>query len=315
MSRLRLYRIVAGWSRDRHVDIVDAPDWEGWIAGWPRLPVPVVLRLNGSATYFAAELGEAASAVTAFLERASFRRADFWCAASRYVAERTLALRRSPTPPPAILYNPVDLVPLSSVPARLPQRIVFAGTLTAKKGVVSLLRAWNIIAPRLPAAELHLYGRDGLAEGGGSMREFLRSILADPFDPRVYFHGHVDRETLVRAFQQARVAVFPSYAEAFAFAPMEAMASGCPTIFSRRGSGPELIEHGRDGLLVDPEDSEGIAREILRVVDDSNLGERLGNAGRRRVERSFSVDLLAPLNEAFYRDCATAFRKRGSSDS
>src|SRR5262249_20390765 len=57
-ARYRLFREVVRWSHKRAIDVVEVPDWHGWAAGWPRLSVPVIARLNGSATYFAAELSQ-----------------------------------------------------------------------------------------------------------------------------------------------------------------------------------------------------------------------------------------------------------------
>lgn len=84
----------------------------------------------------------------------------------------------------------------------------------------------------------------------------------------IHFHGHVERAELVAALQRAGLDVFPSSAEAFALAPLEAMAYGCPTIYSQRGSGPELIENGRDGLLIEPDQPHEIAGAIVRVLTD-----------------------------------------------
>ena len=91
------------------------------------------------------------------------------------------------------------------------------------------------------------------------MRAALEQRL-DGFAPSVRFHGAVPHPVVLSALASARVAVFPSFAEAFGLAPLEAMAHACPTIFSRRGSGPELICDGRDGLLVDPSNPEADRR-------------------------------------------------------
>jgi glycosyltransferase involved in cell wall biosynthesis len=141
------------------------------------------------------------------------------------------------------------------------------------------------------------------------MRAFLQGLIGDVADPGVVFHGHVDREELARALDTASVAVFPSYAEAFAFAPMEAMASGCATVYSLRGSGPELITDGMDGLLVEPSDPGKIAGAVIRLLTDADLRLRLGSAGRRRIAESFSMPVLLPANEAFYRDVIERFRR------
>jgi glycosyltransferase involved in cell wall biosynthesis len=301
--------MVRGWTRDRKIDVVEAADWEGWIAGWPRLSVPVVARLNGSVAYFAAEAGESAPRLTAALERSSLRRADAWSAASRYVAERTRVVFGLPLEPMSILYNPVELRPEPPATARVPGRVVFSGRLIAKKGVEPLFRAWPRVRAQVPEAELHLFGRDGPAGGAGSMRAILQGMLDGQPDAGIVFHGHVEREELARALDTASVAVFPSFAEAFAFAPMEAMASACATVYTLRGSGPELVSDGRDGLLVEPSDPGAIASAVIRLLMDPDLRLRLGRAGRRRIAESFSMPVLLPANEAFYREALGRFHR------
>ncbi len=307
LARMQVWRTVSGWARAGAVDLVEAPDWEGWVAGWPHLPVPVIVRANGSATYFAAELGERAPIVTALLERAALRRADFWCAVSQYTATRTAALFGLRPRPDAVLHNPVELPPAGAAAPRSAAAVVFSGTLTEKKGVVALLTAWAHVLAARPDAELHLYGRDGLTRDGTSMRSFLATRLAATAARRVHFHGHVPRAEVARALQRARVAVFPSRAEAFALAPMEAMACGCPTIYSRRTSGPELVRHEEDGLLIDPDDPDAIAAAIVRLLGDPACAERLGEGGRRRVARDLVIEELLPKNVAFYRECLARF--------
>jgi glycosyltransferase involved in cell wall biosynthesis len=89
---------------------------------------------------------------------------------------------------------------------------------------------------------------------------------------------------------------------------MEAMAYGCPTIYSRRSSGPELIRHGRDGLLIEPDRPDEIARAILSVLEDDALAARLGQEGRRRIMGNFTIDQTLPATLAFYTKCIQQFR-------
>jgi len=305
-ARWGLWRLVAGWARRGEIDLVEVPDWEGWAAGWAALPVPVTVRVHGSVSYFAAEAGRSPRSMDQWLERASAARADGWCAVSDYAARRSLTLLPFRDRSPAILYNPVEVQ--SPPPGqRSHHRVVFSGTLAAKKGVVPLCEAWNLVAPRAPAAELHLFGRDDRAAEGGSMREYLLSRLTPRSAASVHFHGPVARTRVREALGQARVAVFPSLAEAFAMAPLEAMETGCPTIYTSRGSGPELIQHGTDGLLVDPGEVVQIASAILRILSDDDLARNLGAAGRRTASERFSIDALIPRNEAFYADAVQAF--------
>ncbi len=114
------------------------------------------------------------------------------------------------------------------------------------------------------------------------------------------------------ALSHARVAVYPSFAEAFAIAPLEAMAVGCPTIYSTRGSGPELITAGRDGLLIDPAREDELAAAILRVLDDDGLARSLGEAGHARVRSDFSLEDFVERNVAYYASCIERHRARVS---
>ena len=93
------------------------------------------------------------------------------------------------------------------------------------------------------------------------------------------------------------------------------MAYGCPTIYSQRGSGPELIENGRDGLLIEPDQPDKIAEAIVRVLTDDSLAQRLGEAGRERVMKNFSAQVLLAQNEAFYQECLSDFQQNLSGDS
>jgi glycosyltransferase involved in cell wall biosynthesis len=200
-----------------------------------------------------------------------------------------------------ILLNPVLVPDPSDQPPRTRREVVFSGTLTYKKGVVPLMAAWQRVAARSTEAELHLYGKDGRTTDGRSMLEHLLSLCDEPARARIHFHGHVSQQVLYAALRRARVSVFPSYAEACGLAPLESMACACPTIAGSTTSLPELLEHGRDALLVDPDQTAALADAILSLLADDDLARRLGEAGKCRVRDTFSMEVLLPQNEAFYR--------------
>jgi glycosyltransferase involved in cell wall biosynthesis len=144
------------------------------------------------------------------------------------------------------------------------------------------------------------------------MRAYLQSQLDERLRTTVHFHGHVTLDRLFEVLQTARVTVLPSYAEGFALMPLHAMSYGCPTIYSRRGSGPELIDHGRDGLLIDPDEPEEIAEAIIRILSDGQLALQLGKAGQEKVRQYFSTQTILSQNEAFYQSCIESFSNRRS---
>jgi len=264
--------------------------------------------MNGSATYFGDELGQPVSKSTFLIERASLRRADFWCSASRYTADKSAQLFGLQTGPSAILHNPVEIPGPTGVAVRSKNKVVFSGTLTAKKGIVSLVNAWPRVVARCRDAELNIYGKDGRDGNGQSMEAYLRSLVTSAERENIRFYGHVTRNRLFEALTEARVGVFPSYAEAYGIAPFEAMRCGCPTIYSRRGPGPELLVHERDALLVDPDSTDEVSSAIIRLLEDDRLAERLGRSGQQCVAERFSSRTLVPQNENFYSRCIAKFK-------
>jgi glycosyltransferase involved in cell wall biosynthesis len=307
VSRHELYRRVSGWARRKEIDLIEVPDFQGWAAGWLPLGVPVVARLHGSETYFASEMGWPRNKLSFWIERACLRRADYWSSVCRYTAERTQTIFGLKTEPSAILYNPVRVSVESRRKTAVSRKVVFSGTITGKKGVVGLIKAWPRVVGQFCDAELHLFGRDG-RDGGSMMTEVLKSSIPGRIAGSVQFHGHVKRELLHGAYSEAAVAVFPSHAEAFAIAPLEAMACGCPTIYSKRGSGPELITAGKNGLLIEPDDPADIANSIVRLLADPRFAKELGDQGRKRIQESFSLPKLLAQNVEFYEECIGRFQ-------
>lgn len=317
LGRWSIYKQVQEWAKAGEIDMVESPDAKAWVAYWPSLSVPVIVRAHGSASYFAVEMSRKPRPFVRRLERAGLRRSDFWFATSRYTAERTaqiLDVRAAE----AVIYNAAFTEAhiaeaAAAKETRTRNRIVFTGTLTEKKGIFSLMQAWPKVLERRPDAELHVFGKDS-SMGGESMRR-INEILPNEAKASVAFRGHVDQAHVRQALRTARAGCFPSYSEAFAMAPMEAMAQGCPTIFSTLSSGPELIRDGVDGLLIHPAKPGEIADAILRLLEDDALCARLGEQGRRRVRESFSLDTVLETVLTFYADCMEQFSERHSRNA
>jgi glycosyltransferase involved in cell wall biosynthesis len=108
----------------------------------------------------------------------------------------------------------------------------------------------------------------------------------------------------------ASIAVFPSYAECFSLAPLEAMAAGCAVIYTSKSSGPELIVDGENGLLVDPDDVNAIAKAITLLIEDKKLRQTIADAGKRSVSEKFNVVNSAQQHIAFYNGVIGEFKSR-----
>jgi glycosyltransferase involved in cell wall biosynthesis len=88
----------------------------------------------------------------------------------------------------------------------------------------------------------------------------------------------------------------------FGMAVADAMAAALPVVATNVCGLPELVANGETGLLVPPDNADELAEAILHLLNDPSLSERMGRAGRSRVERRFSweaaVDRLNPLYQA-----------------
>jgi glycosyltransferase involved in cell wall biosynthesis len=104
----------------------------------------------------------------------------------------------------------------------------------------------------------------------------------------VRFAGRQSSEEVPWWLNAADMVVLPSRSEGRPNAVLEAQACGLPVVATRVGGTPELIEDGRTGLLVEPENVEALARAIARLRDDAGLRLRLGQEGRAAVTRGDS---------------------------
>jgi glycosyltransferase involved in cell wall biosynthesis len=172
--------------------------------------------------------------------------------------------------------------------------IAFAGRLDFEKGPDLLLEALPLILQASPNAVLCF-------AGDGPMRlELARSPLASSGDRPVRFLGW--RERIDDLLAAADVVVVPSRSEAFGLTALEAMLRGRAVVASRVGGLPLLIEDGRTGVLFTSLTPESLAEGVTRVLTDSFLAARLGEAARHSVEDAYSVRAMVAETHQVYRD-------------
>jgi len=114
----------------------------------------------------------------------------------------------------------------------------------------------------------------------------------------VEFLGEQDQ--VVQLLSAADVFLLPSAQESFGLAALEAMACGVPVVASRVGGLPEVVEDGVTGFLHPPEELQGMAGSVVRILTDPTLYTRLAEAAVSSARRRFSDDRIVPMYEAFY---------------
>ena len=111
----------------------------------------------------------------------------------------------------------------------------------------------------------------------------------------------VSDEELARLYGEAEVAVVPSLYEGFSLPAIEAMSCGVPVVATTGGALPEVVgQSGETGLLVEPNNPDALVGAIRTLLDDAELRERLGNAGRERVIKRFTWEVTARGTAACY---------------
>lgn len=323
VNRHRLARRVAEIAASDGLDLVEGPDWTG-IAAWQRLPVPYAVRLNGSETYFGEVLGHRVRPTVRWAEASNLHRADAVVSVSRFtwqVTRRLFGLSDDAVHL-GIVPNGVDVDrfrPIADAatgedagddPGGRPGVVLNFGTVTAKKGVYDLARAFPAVARAVPEAELWLAGRDNRdRETGASTVETIRQLVGDALASRVRHLGPVPYDEIPALLAEASVVCLPSHAEALPMTWIEALAAGRPLVASTRGPGPEVADDGTHALLVDPADHDALTAALVRLLRDRELAGRLGRAGRRRAEDVFHIERVMEANLAWYRRVIESERK------
>ena len=102
-------------------------------------------------------------------------------------------------------------------------------------------------------------------------------------------------------FKQAHIFVLPSLREGIPVAAMEAMAMGLPVITTNIYGIPELVENGKEGLLVEPGNAKALAEAIESLAADRELMREMGISGRAKIEREFNIQRnVAQLYSLFF---------------
>ena len=161
-------------------------------------------------------------------------------------------------------------VPLPASPA-----VLFVGVLERYKNIDGLARAWHLVAPRSPGAQLRLVGR-------GSERALVEQLVHE-LPGQTSFVERLTQAEVARALDEASFLVLPSRSEGLGRVIVEAFLRGRGVVAMRVGGIRDIVEDGLDGVLVETE--EELADALVRVLGDRQLAERLGAAARHSAER------------------------------
>ena len=171
-------------------------------------------------------------------------------------------------------------------------RAVAIGRLVPVKGFDLLIRAWEKVAAGHPDWELEIWG-------DGPEREPLERLAREKgLEKNVLLRGAT--ADVQEKLLQSSMLVFSSLFEGFGMVLVEAMACGVPCVAFECPCGPrDVISPEEDGLLVPPGDMDGLARAIIRLMEQPELRTRMGKAAREKAARYAMDSVCAAWMDLF----------------
>ncbi len=163
------------------------------------------------------------------------------------------------------------------------------------KNIQVLIGAMNILINEKRKENIFLY-----IAGDGPMKDsLLRMIASYNLQDHIFLLGY--QLNVGKLLDICDIFVHPAYAEGFGIVIPEAMFACKPIIVSNSGALPELIQHGKSGIIVDPHNAFDWAEAILKVIGDSSFAQNIANGAKVRAERNFSIfNFLTRYEKLYY---------------
>ena len=226
---------------------------------------------------------------------------------SEYVKE-CLVANGIPSKNMVVIYNPVQKKRIDTVDVEamrkkfclLPEDRVFGivGRIVRWKGHVEFLNAAKIVLAAEPASKVLIVG--DCSDGDILYQEEISRIVEESgFKDRIIITGFV--KNVESFYQLMDVCVHTSIEpEPFGLVITEAMAYSVPVVASDRGAPKEIIKHGLDGFIVNPEETGKLAETIIRLLSDEDLRCKIGDKGRESVSREYNLTNYSQLIKKVY---------------
>jgi glycosyltransferase involved in cell wall biosynthesis len=244
-----------------------------------------------------------------FLHRRLYHRVDYLIAISEVIQQNLIATHPLTPEKVGVIHHGVALERFS--PATISERglrsalgfsqnevvVGMVGRLQVSKGFLEFLEMARLVHRARPNTRFVIAGEP--TRGEPREAEIIRAKWRElQLENIVTFLGF--RQDVPAVLAALEIFVFPSHAEAFGLALLEAMAAGKAVIASNNDGVLDLVPDERFGLLVPPRNVAALAQACLRLVDEEALRRKMGEASREFVRQNFSVQRMLERTEALY---------------
>lgn len=305
LTQLKIEKIINQLVKVEQLELVEVPDWIG-ITSSIKPKCPVVIRLNGSDTYFCHLDARPVKFLNKWYEKKALQNADAFLSVSQYTADLTKELFRLNVDF-EIIPNSIDVTQFSNDSSIVQDEntILYFGTLIRKKGLLELPLIFNEVYKRNNKTKLILIGKDAsdVLTQSPSTWKLMQSLFDDEAKQNVSYLGSVAYDKIKKHINASTVCVFPTFAEALPVSWIEAMAMEKAIVASNIGWAVEVINDSENGYLVNPKNHYEYASKILELIENKDKRQQFGLAARKKVEQYFSIEVIAAKSIAFYQNC------------
>ncbi len=231
----------------------------------------------------------------AYYERRCLRRTKYLIALAPYVRREFAGVTKATT---WNIPNAVSGHFFALERKPVPQTILYPGVITPRKAVHELVQAVAIVRRTLPNVRLRIAGEPYYPEYLAKVREI---VDREGMEQDVEFLGFQSEDGVLREYAHASVMALASHQETLPAVVQQAMAARLPIVSTAVGGVPDIVEHGKSGLLVSPGDVQGLASALLRVLDNQTLAASLADEARQYAEAHFRADVVAGRVADVYR--------------
>lgn len=225
---------------------------------------------------------------------------DYLNGVSKRMTDLALALFPKNAPRHETIYNglPHPKSP-TSIPEEKEDIALILSRLSREKGVDLAIQSMHHIRKRRQGLKLWIAGE-------GPERGFLEKLASTMgLKDRIDFLGLVPPDRVYDTIARCKFLVMPSrFEEGLGLSALQAAHMGKPVIGARRGGLPEIIRDGETGLLFEPEDWQGLAAAMERLLDDPGLCQNLGRNAQRLAKTQFDFTAMVDAYERIYRQLA-----------
>ena len=311
LTQKKIENLINSLVLENKIDIIEAPDWTG-ITSFIQPKCPVVIRLNGSDTYFCHLDNRPVKWINKFHEKRALEKANALISVSQFTADLTnivFRLNKNFT----IIPNGINIDLFNSTIANSSsfnaieesqneKTILYFGTLIRKKGLLELPLIFNEIVKKDRSVKLILVGKDASdsISGNVSTWQMMQNLFSPEALLSVNYKGSVSYDEIKNIINSATVCVFPSFAEALPVSWLEAMAMQKAIVASNIGWANEVIDDGINGFLVNPKNHLEYANKIIHLLDNPELRNQFGIEAREKIENQFSNNIVAKNSADFY---------------